>query len=142
MVKKSQVSVLLKALENGMNVSDSCALARISREYFYSKQKEDETFREQVELAEVKCKQHHISVIRKATNRHWQAAAWWLERKFKDEFSALQKLDHSGSMRIDQDDLRGKIAALPPAEQKQAYAFLAKLFAESHDGRQTQKSAA
>ena len=143
---------LLKTLVNGYEIcnllaeglrrEDAWVLADVSESTFYEWMKTKEEFSEAIKKAELFSKQYHIGVIRKASKKYWQASAWFLERKFKDEFSALQKLDHSGSMRLDHDDLRAKIAALPADEQKSAYAFLAKLFAQSNHGGKTQKSAA
>ena len=139
---KAKVQEICKHLESGLKREDAWTLADVSESTFYEWMKTKGEFSEAIKKAEVKSKQHHLGVILKASKKHWQASAWFLERKYKDEWSALQKLDHSGSMRIDADDLRGKIAALPPAEQKEAYAFLAKLFAQSNNGRQATEPAA
>ena len=65
MIKKDQLDVLMQALENGMNISDSCGLAGISREWFYNKLEDDEDFALQVKQARLRCKERNILIIQK-----------------------------------------------------------------------------
>jgi len=48
-------------------------------------------FAEAIKKAEKQCKQRCLAIIQKAAIETWQAAAWLLERKYKDEFSLRQE---------------------------------------------------
>lgn len=78
---------ICKNLEQGVNRTDSCVLADISYETFTVWMQKPE-FSEAVKKSETKCKQFHIENIRKASEKTWTASAWWLERKFHDEFGS------------------------------------------------------
>ncbi len=41
--------------------------------------------------AEAECKVARIATILKASEKSWQAAAWWLERRCPDEYSRTVK---------------------------------------------------
>lgn len=49
--------------------------------------------------AEIECKMHHLGRIYRADNR-WQAAAWWLERRFRTEYSLNYTVDNDETSRI------------------------------------------
>lgn len=76
-------------LEGGMGRVDTCALVGISYETFTQWMLKAE-FYEAVKKAEMVCKSRNIAIVQRATNTSWQAAAWWLERKYPKEF-ALQR---------------------------------------------------
>ena len=48
-------------------------------------------FSEAIKTAEAKCKKFHIGIIKRAAEKTWQAAAWWLERKHSEEFGLKSK---------------------------------------------------
>ena len=52
-----------------------------------------------VKKAEAEAEAAAVLQIRKAANEGtWQAAAWYLERKFKDRWSRRDSIDHTGSI--------------------------------------------
>lgn len=77
-------------LEKGNSRNDACLLADINQDTFYEWMKKPE-FAEVVKKAELKCKDFHIGIIKKAAEKTWQAAAWWLERKHSEEFALKNK---------------------------------------------------
>lgn len=80
-------------LENGANRTDTMVLVDISKETFYEWMRAKPDFADSVKKAEQKCKQFYIGVIKKAAEKSWQAAAWWLERKHHEEFSQKHETD-------------------------------------------------
>lgn len=89
---------IVKLIAGGMNREDSCDMAGINQDTFYDwmKDKRKPEFSEAIKRAEMVCKQRNIERIQDASKKNWQAAAWWLERKYPQEFAIRQKLEHSG----------------------------------------------
>lgn len=75
-------------LANGSNRTDACAIAGISYETFTQWMQKAE-FVEAIKKAEATCKNRNIALVQKAALTTWQAAAWWLERKHRDEFALV-----------------------------------------------------
>lgn len=46
-----------------------------------------------------------VTRIAKAGETSWQADAWWLERRFPDQFGLRQNIEHSGSLDVSLEDL-------------------------------------
>ena len=55
-------------------------------------------FYELVKSAEAEAEAKAVSLIRDAGEKTWQAAAWYLERKFKDKWGRQDRIDHSGQV--------------------------------------------
>lgn len=53
-------------------------------------------FYESVKKAQAKSVSRCVSMIQKASIDTWQAAAWWLERRYPEEFGRKEKVDVSG----------------------------------------------
>ena len=102
------VKVFCDNLKLGMSRTDSCALVDISKETLSSwmgtnleeKKRKGRhpgapfrpEFRIAVIKAELECKKRCIGIIQKAAITTWTAAAWWLERKHRDEFALRQEI--------------------------------------------------
>lgn len=86
-------------ISKGLGRVDACILADISYETFTQWMQRAE-FAEAIKKAESGFKGANLQIIQKAANRSWQAAAWLLERKFKDEFASQQHHDYSGSVNL------------------------------------------
>ena len=86
---------ICKYLRAGNNQHDSAILSGISEETFYdwqrpeSKQYHSE-FSEALKKAENECKARNIAFVQKAAEKTWQAAAWYLERRYSNEFALKQ----------------------------------------------------
>lgn len=63
----------------------------ISYETFRTWQSEKSVFSVAIKKAEVECKAARIATILKASEKSWQAAAWWLERRYGDEYGRKPK---------------------------------------------------
>lgn len=86
-MSRDQVEDFYKAIEDGLSIKDSCAIAGVSTAWYYDNKK-DPNFSDGVELALAKCKQKYLAPIEDAAikQKDWKAAAWFLERKFKEDF--------------------------------------------------------
>ncbi len=92
--KPALIAEIEKNLKLGMNRDDTCILCGLSRETFYQWLKTKADFSDIVEKAEAENKRGMIAIIRKAAITQWTAAAWWLERKYKKEFSRIDQVDY------------------------------------------------
>lgn len=82
-----QVGINLAA---GMSRQDTWEIVGITESTFYEWMKRPE-FSEAVKKGEFACKQRNIVRIQNASKKSWVAAAWWLERKFPEEFAQRVK---------------------------------------------------
>lgn len=86
---------LCKYVSAGNSNRDSATLVGISEETFYEWQRPaSEQYHpelvESLKKAEQSCKARNIAFIQKAAEKTWQAAAWWLERRYRDDFAIKQ----------------------------------------------------
>ena len=86
---------ICKHLETGLRREDAWEFVGISEATFYEWLKKPE-FSESIKKAELKNKQRNIVIIQNAAKKTWQASAWWLERRFPEEFALKQRLEHTG----------------------------------------------
>ena len=82
------VGKLLEALRGGNTRRASCAVAGIDQSTLANWLKEYSDFSQAIEKAEGEAEAKMVSVIKLASDTTWQAAAWWLERKHKAEWSS------------------------------------------------------
>lgn len=93
------ILIIYKALREGMSRRDACIAAGISEDTFANWLRDKSYFSENiVKKAEYELKHRNIQIIQKAARVTWQAAAWWLERKHKDEFSLKTETELSGGL--------------------------------------------
>lgn len=86
-IPPSEWEAVLEALKLGHLDKDACILGGVSRDSFYEKIRNDADFSDKVNKARLKAKDMCIKMIRKTALTRWTAAAWWLERKHRDEFA-------------------------------------------------------
>jgi hypothetical protein len=82
------VQRITDALRGGNTRRASCAAAGISQDSLAVWLREIPDFADAVEKAEGEAELRNLQVIQDATRTTWQAAAWWLERKHKAEWSS------------------------------------------------------
>lgn len=121
---KARITEICQYIEQGSNYEDAAALAGIGESTFYDWKKEKPEFVEALKKAELKCKQRNIQVIQKAGKKNWTAAAWWLERKYPEQFAVRQKIDQTNTQKFDLEDIRALVSPLPPEEQQKFFAVL------------------
>jgi len=115
---EAMVKEISKYLESGMNIEDTCVLAGISKETFFTWRKTKSDFSDSTKKAQAKNKANAVVRIQRAGEKQWQALAWWLERKYPEEFALKQNLSMSqtvvvvnGKNRYDkfnEDELQGE----------------------------------
>lgn len=84
-------SALCVWLKKGCSFKDACAMEGISYETFRAWQSEKSAFSVAIKKAEAECKAARIATILKASDKSWQAAAWWLERRCPEEYGRTVK---------------------------------------------------
>jgi hypothetical protein len=117
------VERITKALRAGNTRRNACALGGIHHDTFYTWLKEFSEFSDAVMRAEAECEAHAVGMIQKAGIEHqvlrhrtktlpdgtvlieetlttewdWNAAAWWLERRFPDDWKLRTATELTGS---------------------------------------------
>lgn len=81
------IKIIFDAIADGLTQRDASILAGISEDTLSLWKRQISDFSEQIRQKEIECKRKHIKNIEKASEKSWQASAWWLERKYKNEFS-------------------------------------------------------
>lgn len=84
-------AALCRWLRKGCSFKDACAMEGISYETFRTWQTEKSVFSVAIKKAEAECKVARIQTILKASDKSWQAAAWWLERRCSEEYGRMVK---------------------------------------------------
>jgi len=95
------LKIILEAIGEGLNQREASILSGISEDTLSLWKRQDSDFSEQIRQKEIECKLSHIKNIKRASEKSWQASAWWLERKYKDEFSAKSNIDIKSSENIE-----------------------------------------
>jgi len=80
------VEVLRACLKRGVPRGMACRMAGITYPTFLAWQREDERFREEVELAIAAGVDGHLGNIEAASKTDWRASCWILERCHPDQF--------------------------------------------------------
>ena len=77
---------------NGATQRDAALMSDITEETFYTWLKEHPEFSESVKKAHAKYKEQLVSRVKKASDKSWQAAAWILERRYKEDYALRQEI--------------------------------------------------
>lgn len=80
-------------LKAGNTQKTSAIASGISEETFYTWMKQKPEFSESIKRAEEEAVARNVAIINKAASDHWTAAAWWLERRRRDDFGKNEKVD-------------------------------------------------
>jgi hypothetical protein len=83
-------------LTEGMSFKDSAQLAGYHRDTVYGWGERYSGISDSIERAKLENKRWHVSNIKKAADKSWQASAWYLERVHHKEFSLKSQFEHSG----------------------------------------------
>jgi hypothetical protein len=92
-----RVERVLQGIKIGLPFVHACARAGISEDTFARWRKQSADFAEAVKSAEAEAIARNVTVIQKAAGTSWQAAAWWLERRYPNEFAKTERLHHAGA---------------------------------------------
>lgn len=85
-----RAEALIELLRDGVYVETACAACGVGTSTFYRWMTIDREpyveFRDAVKKAEAEAETRAVEVVRNAATTSWQAAAWWLERKFPERW--------------------------------------------------------
>lgn len=101
---KSTINKIIGSLQQGDGRVRACKAANIHYSTFLEWIEKKSDFSELVKKAEEVGYDRLKDLARRGVVEkfasHWQAAAWWLERKFPEEFGRREAISHSGDMII------------------------------------------
>lgn len=80
-------------LRQGNTRKAACAASGISDQTFANWQKRYLDFLERVKKAEAEAETAHVENIAHAARTYWQASAWWLERRHREDWGRRDQLD-------------------------------------------------
>ena len=83
-------------------------MEEISYETFRTWQSEKSVFSVAIKKAEAECKVARIQTILNASDKSWQAAAWWLERRYGDEYGRIPKEEPANVISYEELDAWGR----------------------------------
>jgi hypothetical protein len=81
------IKAIIDVIRVGGSDTDACLMAGVSQETFYTWMKTKLEFSEQVTGARAQGKIERIARIRKHGAKDWRADAWYLERRYPEEYA-------------------------------------------------------
>jgi transposase-like protein len=96
----------ISAIEQGAGRVRACKVAGINYQTFLNWISDErkiefvEDLKKAEEQGKLTLKEAAVESVTKAFKKHWQSAAWWLERVYPDEFKNKQQKEHSGEIKI------------------------------------------
>lgn len=138
---QKKVDKFLNYLRRGNYIETACKASGLSRTWFYNTMDrarkgdpESREIAEQVEQAQAEAEANRVELIHIAARDDWRAAAWWLERVYRDRWGVDTKLIIE--QKVD-DQIKQFIqicqATLPPLEFKQLMSRLESTEEERED---------
>ena len=108
---KEIVESICKLVRSGVFNKDAAECNDISEETFYNWQRPELTngkpnpeyhpeFSVSLKKAEAERKKNFILAIASASTKSWQAAAWYLERVYNEQFARREIKDHKGRVEV------------------------------------------
>lgn len=93
-VTDAVVAKLEYGFMKGLNVTECCHYADISRNCFYEYLEKNPDFKDRIEeLRSNPSTKAKLNVVEAIENGDTDLSKWWLERRNKDEFSTKQEID-------------------------------------------------
>jgi len=111
MIRPETWEAVLDSIRLGMTQKDACTVNGISNASLHNKINSDLEFLESLKGAEQDFKQKHLGNIANHAKKQWQASAWLLERKFKEEFAA-KTINREEVEEVKLDDVENEISEL------------------------------
>lgn len=103
-LNKEMIAEIANYIELGFTAKDTCEAVGISQETFFRWKKQGKRdkengiksefyeFYESIKKGKHKIKQLMLSKIVQAADENWNAAAWWVERNFPEDYSLKPEL--------------------------------------------------
>jgi hypothetical protein len=91
------VERILSLIRSGNTFSTAACSAGIDPATFSVWRNQYPDFDKAVKKAESDAIARNCGLIQKAAINSWQAAAWWLERRYPNEFARTERLQHAGA---------------------------------------------
>lgn len=98
---KEILEALCKWIRSGNTYKDACMIEGISYQTFNEWRNAKPEFSDAIKKAEAMCKAVRIALVLKAGQKSWQAAAWYLERRFPEEYGRPKQSDHRNHAAIE-----------------------------------------
>ena len=89
---KKLVQAILNSIKIGTPKRYAAMASGLSEAQFYVWVEKYPEFAEAVKSAEAEAVQMHVARVTKAAEKQWQASAWMLERRFRDDFALRQEI--------------------------------------------------
>lgn len=96
------------AIAVGNYFETACAIAGVSKQQAYEWLKKGAkgkkpfaAFRTAVEEAMSRCEQARVATVLAASREQWQAAAWWLERRFPQKWGRKDRMDIDQNSKVE-----------------------------------------
>ena len=86
------VKEICDRIEQGDTQKDAAILANITEQTFYGWIEKYSDFSQAIQKATANYKSKLIKRIQKASDTSWQAGAWILERRFKEDYALRQEI--------------------------------------------------
>lgn len=100
--RKQCMEIIIDSIKNMSGKFNACKKAGVGYDTFLKWQRRYNDFAIAVEEAntfsDAQGKDFALACIFKNMEKYWQAAAWYLERKYKDEYAQKVNNEHSGGM--------------------------------------------
>ncbi len=93
---KARADAICESLRNGNTRTCAAEANGISRETLRLWLADNLAFLGEVEKAEADAEEAMATVVKRAAVKNWCAAAWWLERRRRDDYGKQEKIEHSG----------------------------------------------
>ncbi len=98
-VDNAVVGKLELAFMKGLNITEACDYAEISRDTYYKYIKDDRAFSDKMERAQTSLQRKaKINLADEIESGNIELSKYYLERKCKDEFSVKQQVELSGGI--------------------------------------------
>lgn len=103
-LNKEMIDEIVGYIELGFTIKDTCEAVGISKDTFFEWKKQGKKdkengikslfseFSDSIKKGKHKIKQLMLSKIVQAANENWNAAAWWVERNFPEDYSLKPEL--------------------------------------------------
>jgi predicted DNA-binding protein (UPF0251 family) len=91
------IELLCRIISEGHTHKTAYSAMAVSRDTFYRRLARDVNFRDKVARAETEAKKSLVSTVKRHSKDDWRAAAWILERTYRDEYGKAWADEHPGA---------------------------------------------